>query len=352
MQAISGKQFTPKKIVQYVILLLAAAVLLYFCFRGIKWADFKESLKECRYIWIAVSMLCGVSGFILRSLRWRMLLRELNPQVTLKESYDGLTIGNLTNFAVPRIGELVRCGVVARKKKVTFEGAIGTMLLERTWDLVCLFAFVLLLVLCMWKRFGQFFETEMFSPASGKLSKIILISIVVFAVAVILFLLFMFFLRKRLQNNKFYIKIAGFAKGLWHGIIAAFKMKNKWLFFLLTFLLWGSFWLTSMTTILAFPGMDGFGWTDALFLMLAGSLGWAVPVQGGIGAYHFIVSLALAQLYGIAHADGMVFATISHESQALAMIICGTVSLIAIAADSKKMKKNDNTIQNKVQNKT
>ena len=59
---------------------------------------------------------------------------------------------------------------------------------------------------------------------------------------------------------------------------------------------------------------------------------------GGLGAYHFIVSLALAKVYGIAQATGVVFATISHEAQALVMILCGAVSLISVSMWKKSSK--------------
>ncbi|MDD4638831.1 MAG: UPF0104 family protein, partial [Bacteroidales bacterium] len=67
-------------------------------------------------------------------------------------------------------------------------------------------------------------------------------------------------------------------------------------------------------------------------------LGWVVPVQGGIGAYHFIISLALTSIYGISQTTGIVFATISHESQALTMIVCGLASFAAISLSRKKEK--------------
>ena len=70
-----------------------------------------------------------------------------------------------------------------------------------------------------------------------------------------------------------------------------------------------------------------------------------VPVQGGLGAYHFIVSLALASVYGIAQTTGVVFATISHEAQALVMILCGVVSFISI---TQKKKKHDSEILNRL----
>jgi len=65
--------------------------------------------------------------------------------------------------------------------------------------------------------------------------------------------------------------------------------------------------------------------------MVVGSLGWLIPVQGGIGAFHFVTTLALAHVYGISQTTGLVFATISHESQALTMVICGTLSFVSFS---------------------
>ncbi|MCK9305035.1 MAG: hypothetical protein M0P27_06515, partial [Bacteroidales bacterium] len=127
-------------------------------------------------------------------------------------------------------------------------------------------------------------------------------------------------------------------KGVLSGIVSGFKMPQKGLFLIYTILLWICYWLMSWTTILAFPSVTGLGPVDALFLMMVGGLGWVVPVQGGIGAYHFIISLALTSIYGISQTTGIVFATISHESQALTMIVCGLASFAAISLSRKKEK--------------
>ena len=132
-----------------------------------------------------------------------------------------------------------------------------------------------------------------------------------------------------------FAKLYDIAKGLWQGVLAAFRMKGKGLFFIYTAAIWGTYWLTSYTTIQAFPSVSYLDGSDALFLMIVGGLGWVVPVQGGLGAYHFIVSLALWSVYSIPQTTGVIFATISHESQALAMIVCGVVSLISVSLWSR-----------------
>ena len=79
-------------------------------------------------------------------------------------------------------------------------------------------------------------------------------------------------------------------------------------------------------TMWAAPFLDQLDMIDALFLSLVGGLGFAVPVPGGIGAFHFVIGLALSTLYGIPMETGIIYATISHTSQAITQIIFGAAS--------------------------
>jgi hypothetical protein len=53
----------------------------------------------------------------------------------------------------------------------------------------------------------------------------------------------------------------------------------------------------------------------------------SAPVQGGIGAYHLLVSKGL-MLYGVSQQDGLAFATLVHGLQILLVLLFGTASLI------------------------
>ena len=148
-----------------------------------------------------------------------------------------------------------------------------------------------------------------------------------------------FVYRRKLSRYRIFAKVFSLAKGLLNGLAAGLKMKNKWRFLLYTLLLWFCYWIMSYSTIMAIPQVAGLNWADALFLMVVGSLGWIVPVQGGIGAYHFILSLAMASIYSIPQTSGVIFATISHESQALTMLLCGALSLGSIYLKKRKTEK-------------
>lgn len=326
-----------KKALKYLAFLLLAGILLHFSFKGVKWSDFISGLQSCNWWWIAASMAIGILGFLFRALRWRILLRAINKDVTLGETFNGINIGYITNFIFPRAGEVARCGVIANTRKVSFEKSLGTVVLERSLDMVCLLLWMFLLLLFTWGEFGSFIKGEILQPLQGKFSSLVLPLSILCAVAVAGCAALWIF-RKRLMEIKIVGRIMQVIKGLLEGVFSAFRMEEKWMFFLYTLLIWLTYWLTSLTTIYAFPQVGHLGGIDALFLMIIGGFGWVVPVQGGLGAYHFIVSLALAKVYGIAQATGVVFATISHEAQALVMILCGAVSLISVSMWKKSSK--------------
>lgn len=329
---------TAKGVVKYVLLLLLAAVLLYFAFRSISWDDFVTGLRSCNYWWILATMLVQWLITYLRGNRWRIMMRPLSRDITRRETYDSYAICYLANLAFPRSGEVVRCGLMAQTRKASFEGALGTVVIERTWDLICVV--LSCIPLFFFGRFRDFLVEKMFRPAAESMHIgwfwIILIAI---AVCVALFLVIRAN-RERISRSKAGAAFLKFFGGLADGVKAGFRMERKWLFFGYTLLIWVGYWLCSLWTMYAFPATAAMDGMDALFLMVVGSLGWIVPVQGGFGAYHFIVAMTLVPIYGFDYNTGLVFATISHESQVVQMLVCGLMALVSWAIFRKRYKKN------------
>jgi hypothetical protein len=319
--------------VKYILLFAAAVVLLWFSFREVKWNDFTNGLRSADYTLIALSMIVSVAAFWIRALRWRMIMLPLNSGVRRVDSWDGINIGYITNFAVPRAGEFARCGVITSKTGLSFEKVTGTVVLERSVDLLSLAILSTAVFVFQWSRFGTFIDKQIFSAFGDRFSNGFGIAAATLIATFAIFFYIVYAFRKK---HPVFRKIADIVKGVMAGIVSGFRMKQKWLFIIYTILIWICYWLMSYTTILAFPSVEGLNGSDALFLMVIGGFGWAVPVQGGIGAYHFIISLALATIYGIDQTTGVVFATISHGSQALTMIACGAVSLIGFSLFKSK----------------
>jgi len=334
---------------KWLLMAVVAVCLLYFAFRGVKWSDFVSGLQGCNFWWVGAAMLSSIAAFWVRGARWRLLLLPLNPSITKRDCYDGVTTAYLTNFALPRAGELARCGIIAGSGKTSFEAALGSVVLERSIDLLCDLIIVVAIVWFSWEKIGDFMTREIWGSAAGRLqfSMVWVLLAAVLILVVICYLLHRY--RTSLSKNRFFEKFFSVVRNAWSGLVAGFRSEHKSVFLVYTVALWTLYWLQSLFTMYAFSelcntsvsistGVSGLTGVDALFLMVVGSLGWIVPVQGGIGAYHFILSLACAAIYGIPQTEGVIFATISHESQALTMLVCGTVTLIAASVSGRYMK--------------
>ena len=162
------------------------------------------------------------------------------------------------------------------------------------------------------------------------------VGIILFIVAIVL--IFRAY-RQKIASTRFGAKVIKVWKGLVDGVKAGFRMEYKWAFFGYSALIWIGYWAMSLFTLYAFPAAAGLSIWDALFLMVVGSLGWIVPVQGGFGAYHFIVAMTLVPVYGFTQSDGLIFATMSHESQVVQMLICGIISFITMQFTAKVQRK-------------
>lgn len=320
-----------KKTIRYILSAVLAAVLLWFSFRGVQWADFIAGLKGCRWEFVLLSMAAGAFAFWLRALRWRQLLLPVDDSISRATTFNGINIGNISNFVFPRIGEFVRCGVITRRsqpvdplnpehKKASYDKVLGTVVLERGWELLVMLLLLVLVLVGGADRFGAFFMERIWEPMAQRFDTGIwwILTAVALLGCACLYALWRF-----RNTSGFCGKVWGVVRGIGQGFATCFHMKHKWLFFAYTALIWMTYWFMAASTVWAAPFLDDLDLIDALFLSLVGGLGFAVPVPGGIGAFHFIISMALSVMYGVPVELGVVYATLSHTSQAITQILFG-----------------------------
>ena len=320
-----------KKIMKYIASLALAVLLLWVSFREVEWKDFINGLKDCRWGFVLLSMAAGSTAFLIRALRWRQLLLPIDDSISRTTAFNGVNIGNISNYIFPRIGEFVRCGVITRRsapaapndpsvKKATYDKVLGTVVLERGWELLVMILMLVIVVVGGFERFGNFFLEQIWNPMAQSLDFSIwwIVLAVAAAGAAGIYAIYAY-----KDANSFCRKVWSIFRGLWQGFASCLKMDRKWLFFTYTALIWMLYWLMAASTMWAAPFLGDLDLIDALFLSLVGGLGFAVPVPGGIGAFHFIISMTLATMYGIPVEMGIVYATLSHTSQAITQILFG-----------------------------
>ena len=310
-----------KKILSYVVWTVLAVVLVYFCFRSVEWDSFLEDLGACKWIWVAVSMLTGAAVLVVRALRWQMQLKPLDPSVGLFSCFSAYAVGLASSLVLPRLGDVVRCGYITRSSKIGFDKSIGTMVVDRLWDAVSLLLVGVIMISALWEHFGTFIlDNYIGAIFTSRTLWIVLASLVVVLAGVLAL-----FWRMRSKGG-FWGKSWGFIHGIKDGLLSIKDMRHGYLFIVYTLLIWAGYWFMCHSILLALgdmPEFAGLGWKDSLFLMFAGSVSALIPVPGGFGAYHGVVAGALSAIWGIPFPVGMVFATLSHESQVIVHAVCG-----------------------------
>lgn len=314
-----------KSILKYVSVSVLTLFLLYLAFRGMDWNSFVEGLRSCNYWWIFAAMAAGVLGTVLRGLRWRLLLLPIDSKVRRVDCCNAYAVCYLSNIAVLRSGELVRCGMIADSSKVPFKDSLGSVMVERAWDI--LVSALMLVAMFFLTPFGGFMVEHIWNPFVASFSTKTLFMVIALVVLLVLAILPVVRYMERIRRSRIGGKVIDFIKGMINGVKAAFKMKHGFQFVFYTILVQLLYWLEVVFVIHAFPAVSHLTGMDALFIMMLGLVGWAIPVQGGFGAYHVIVSMALVPIYGIDQQTALVFATISHEAQIVQMILVGLAAL-------------------------
>ncbi len=321
------------KILKFLGFLSVGVLLLYLAFRGMSFESLTNDLRHARYSWVMLSLFFALLAYISRAIRWRLIIEPLGYKPGLRNTFFSLMVGYLANFAFPRIGEITRCATLSKKEKIPVNRLIGTVIVERTIDLLSLLIILVVLVILRFDTFGTFFRENVFVPLGDKISSTFNFTWMVWIIVALglsaLLILYVVF-RSRLAELNIVARIKNMALGVVEGLKTIYKMKKRWQFVIHTVVIWLMYWMMTWVVVFALPTTSHLGIIDGLFILVIGGLGMSAPVQSGIGAFHWIVSRGLFIVYDISIEKGLVFATISHESQSLFAISLGIMSFALI----------------------
>lgn len=320
-------------VLKYVLSFVLAGVLVYFAFRGVDWQAFLSGLQQTRWGWVAMFIVFSVLALVLREERWRAILLPMAPEASRLDVWDATNVGNTVNVVLPGAGEFVRCGYVSRNRRLGYDKALGSIVCERVCDVVAIVLLFALALATGWGKFGSFFMEQIWQPAAGRMS---FSAWWIIAGAILLVGGFFWAVFRFRGSVKAFGKLAGWISGLGAGFASIAKMERKWLFLLYTVGIWTMYVCMSWAGLKALPMLDSLGFADALFISAVGNIASVIPVPGGIGAYHYLVSLTLQSLYAATWDTGILYATLCHESHAILIIVLGIISYISFTLRRKK----------------
>jgi glycosyltransferase 2 family protein len=321
------------QILKFLAFLLVGLLLLWLAFKDIKLDDLGKGLSEANYLWLIPALLFATFAYISRARRWMLLIHPLGYNPSFKNSFFAMMTGYLANIALPRIGEISKCIALGKKENIPVDQLIGTVVIERTIDFVSLMVILVLMIFIDGGTFGPFLMDNIYTPFHEKISQMfgatwIFWMIITLAGLAILYILYI--IRGRLRHIRFFAKIFETARGITHGLKTITRIEHKWEFIFHTVFIWINYTLMTWVIVFAVKSTSHLDLADGIFLLVVGGLAMTAPVQSGLGAFHYIVSMALVVIYGVTRVDGMVYAIISHESQLIYGIILGTYSFYAL----------------------
>jgi len=237
-------------------------------------------------------------------------------------------VGYLANFVVPRMGEVSRCGILKKTDEVSVSRGFGSVVTERIFDLICLLIIIAFTLAIEFNRLNDFFLNIFLDKATG-LEENFLVLTAIGVTILVAALAFVFLLKRNqafLGKNKYYIKAVAFLRQLVEGISSVRKLKRPALFWLTTVGIWICYYFMTYVVFFSMESTSNLDFSAGFILLVLGGIGMATPVQGGIGAFHYLVSAGLI-LYGIAEQEGIIFAFVLHTTNSIAIIVVGSLSL-------------------------
>jgi len=289
---------------------LAVTVLaLWWALSGVSFGDVWANIRTGNPWLLLASVAVATFGFVLRAMRWHVLLKPVRADTRLRSRFACVSIGFMANNILPaRVGEFARAYALSRVEPITASAAFGTLVIERFMDGVVLLLFLVLPIL------APGFPAGVLSAGAGA----VLLRAAVMAVAVVLLALVVMAVWPKLFVRAAHKVAQVLPKPVAAPILAGLdaflesiaimrdpKLLALGLAWTLAFWTWHgvSFWLG----MLAF-GIDT-GFVSAIFTEAVVGFGVALPAAPGFfGTFHASATIALSDVYGVSDAQSLAFA--------------------------------------------
>ena len=309
--------------------LLVSAGFTYLAVRGVDFALVGESLRDSNYWWLAPALGALTVGIAVRALRWQLLFRrETRPP--FRAAASALLVGIFVNSILPaRAGEAARIVVLNQQQGTSRVEAIGTVVLERTLDVLCLL--LLLFVIVPW-----------LPPVSWLLPAVVLAVAIVVGLAVVAWVLARFGdrpLRAALRPlTRFRFVSEGRVDRAGANLVQGLAGLRDWRLLAAGLVLTTFSWLwlgLSMWFVLRAFDL-GLSPLAGVLVAIAVNIGMILPSSpAAVGVFEAAVLVALGA-YGVPKEEALSCALVAHALTFVPFVISGPLVLHAHAASLRR----------------
>jgi glycosyltransferase 2 family protein len=320
-------------VLRFLLFFGLGVFLIWLSVRNLTQKDIDEitvSLNKANYGWLIAAILIGAISNISRAMRWKQLMEPLGHHPKLSNTFFAVMVGYFANYALPRLGEVSRCGILTKYENVPFAESLGTVIVERIVDVLCLLVVILIVFLIQFDTIWAYLNENFIPGINEKLGNangLLLIGIAFFVFASGLFVL-----RKKifgLMGSKLKKIVTGFADG----IKSISKLKSPALFVFHSVFIWVCYYFMLHVSFLSIPETSNLGADAVSTAFILGTIMVAVT-PGGIGAYPIAIQGVLL-LYAVSGNIGYAVGWLAWLCQFVSNVFFGSLSLILLPVLNK-----------------
>jgi uncharacterized protein (TIRG00374 family) len=321
-----------KNYIRLGIAFLLTLVFLFFFFRSVEWNEVLNYLTDVDLKFFVLIIALVPIHLLTRSFRWRFLLIHEKKDVKFYNMFASVTVGFTVTLLFPgRIGELVRPLYLARKEKISRGFALGTVVVERIFDMFTM-CFLLGIFLLAKPLYASFFEGKEETYSNLQLWGIIGMALAFLFLVIILSLYF--FKEKALHvfssllkpmPERVSLKIIKAFEGFIQGLKFFHSVGNLLVYIMLSFVVWIGiifyYWLFFFAYKISVPF---FLMCPYVFFVLIGA---SIPTPGMTGGFHLFSREGLTSLFDIDTNLAVGMTIIVHAAQVIVTCLVGYIIL-------------------------
>jgi uncharacterized protein (TIRG00374 family) len=293
--------------------------------------QFRESLRHANYIVIIPIVILAILSHLSRAVRWKIMIEPLGYKPSTSNTFYATMCGYFANTFVPRAGEILRCTLLGRYEKIPINKLIGTILVERIFDLFCYVLLVIFTIIIQFGKVSEFVEAKVLqiSNKNAWLPWIKILSIA--ALFILLFFLMAKGILKKYARHRYIIRLRGLHMGLKEGITSILRLKKRRSFLLQSAFIWFLYLSQIYIGFYALSATAGLGLGAAFSVLSLATLA-IIVAPGGIGAFPVAVQQVLL-IYSI---DNISFGWLMWGTTTAIIIIVGLISFGLLIYSNKK----------------
>jgi glycosyltransferase 2 family protein len=330
--------------IKYILFLSVGIFLVWWSIHKMSdkdWADCKLAIQSANYLLFIPVFFILVLSHISRTIRWKILMKPLGYAPSFHNTFFAVMIGYLANLAFPRLGEVLKCTILAKYEKVPADKLVGTIIIERAVDVISLLIVFVVAIVTQASIIKQYATVTINKYFLNNGMASVYTKLLLLFALLIAFLVLWKFVIKKYSHISGIQKIKGIVLGVKDGLTSVKKLENKWLFIFHSLLIWTCYILGTYLGFSATIGTSNIPFLAAFPVLAFASIGMIVT-PGGVGLYPILVMEVLL-LYNIQSSIGFANGMLQWVAQFVIILSVGGVCAALLPYFNKSVKTDTNS---------